>query len=31
MDVKVELKFFVKMQKKKLWGGGGWGGGSGWM
>ena len=36
MDVKQELKFFVKFQKKN-WGGGGWVhggvrvGGSGWM
>ena len=33
MDVNEELKFFVKIQKKKLGGGSGWGGGggSGWM
>ena len=39
MDVNEELKFFVKIQKKKNWGGGGRGvsgrgrvgGGSGWM
>ena len=34
VDVNEELKFFVKIQKKKNWGGGGGlrlGGGSGWM
>ena len=32
MDVNEELKFFVKIQKKNIWGGrGGRAGGSGWM